>query len=602
MYYPSVEENYNSRSMIDTWLGYNHNYRIGSGEFYDMLNLTSDYFPLLTPRKLRPLLVDLKEDEDQIFGLLYSDNNIAYLQGTTLYYSLLRYDLSDYMEYPTEWQTLLRFGSYILIYPANVYINVNDPTDVGTMTDTFIADIGTEVTYSICNAEGDGYDHITASDESPESPSNGDYWLKTSDIQGLYIYDGTQKTWLPVATSYIRVSLNGAKFADHFSEGDTVTMNTQLGEVNKGSTIQAIADDYFVVIGFMPTVSRTEQNTSAWQFRVDRKLPYLDYVCTDKNRVWGCHYGYDNGKFINEIYASKLGDFKNWYTYSGISTDSYAATVGAAGEWTGCISYNGYPTFFKDNAIIRVFGSMPSQYQITQSDQRGVQKGSHRSLAIVDEYLVYKSTTDICAYDGSSPVSISEALGRDELYYDAVGGGCLNKYRVVMENSKGAKIHLVYDFKTSLWMKEDNLPFKCFSATENGQLYGATPTQIYGLGNTDNIAFTNKEVGEEWVEWFAQSGEIGFEYPDYKYVSRITLRAFVPSHSELQLQISYDDRPFETVGTIRGDSSIATQSIAFAPFRCDHYRIKLSGHGDVRIYTMATTFDTGAEDDGCSYR
>ena len=39
--------------MIQQFGGYNHNMRIGSGEFYDMMNLTSSYFPLLAPRQER---------------------------------------------------------------------------------------------------------------------------------------------------------------------------------------------------------------------------------------------------------------------------------------------------------------------------------------------------------------------------------------------------------------------------------------------------------------------------------------------------------------------------------------------------------------------
>ena len=115
MYYPQVADDNNTRSLIDTWLGYNHNYRISNGEFYDMENLTSDNFPLLSPRKIRPLLAE----GENIRGLVYSDNNICYLEGDTLHYGLREYDLAPYMDEPGEdsEQTLIRFGAYILIFP-----------------------------------------------------------------------------------------------------------------------------------------------------------------------------------------------------------------------------------------------------------------------------------------------------------------------------------------------------------------------------------------------------------------------------------------------------------------------------------------------------
>lgn len=591
MFYPRLEEGNNTRTLIDSWYGYNHNYKIGRGEFFDMENMSSDQYPLLVPRHVRPLL---KKGEN-IHGLLYSDNNLAYLDGTTLYYSLSSYDLSDLMEEPETWQTLIRFGAYILIFPSNVYINVYDPTDRGTLEDTYIAEEGNEITYSICNSEGEGFDNIVASDDSPSDPTDGMYWLKTSADQGLYVWN--KDTWVPVATCYIRIEIPGADLTTHFSEGDVVRMNTTLDDINDGSIIQAMDDEYLVVIGIMDEVTKTAHCTDAWKLTIKRKIPQLDYVCADKNRIWGCHYGYQIGGMINEIYCSKLGDFKNWYSYAGLSTDSYSVSVGVPGEFTGCISYQGYPTFFKENAIFKVYGTMPSQYQIVQSDQRGVQQGSYRSLAIVDEYLVYKSPSDICVYDGSSPVSISENLGREELFYDAVGGGCLNKYRVVMENAKGKKYYFVYDFKTGIWEKEDPVKFEMFSATENGQIYGATKEEIYGLGSTDNIAFTDMLVGEEYVEWFCQTGEMGYEYVDYKYVNRITIRAYVPYRSELEVMIAYDDRDFERVSIVRGKESIDSVSLSFAPFRCDHFRIKLRGHGECRIYSMAISLETGSEED-----
>ena len=149
MYYPSVTEDNNSRTLIDTWLGYNHNYKIKNGEFFDMENLTSDNFPLLTPRKIRPLLAE----GDNIRGLIYSDNNICYLEGDTLHYSLQEFDLTPYMDQAggTEEQTLLRFGAYILIFPLGIYVNIYDPTDIGRMRTRFEAEQGKEITYSICD-------------------------------------------------------------------------------------------------------------------------------------------------------------------------------------------------------------------------------------------------------------------------------------------------------------------------------------------------------------------------------------------------------------------------------------------------------------------
>lgn len=592
MFFPSIEEARNNRAFVNQFLGYNHNYSISNGEFYDMENMTSDFFPLLAPRKIRPLL---KEGTD-IKGLIYSDNNICYLDGTKLHYSMKEYDLSAYMDATAPEQTLLRFGAYILLFPAGVYVNVYDNTDIGIMQTSYETEAGTEITYSICDKEGTDYENVTESATAPENPTAGQYWLNTGENSGLNIWDESKSMWQPVPTTYIRIRVAGATLTDYFNVADAINMNTDYPDINNGSQIQAMGTDYIVVLGLLPVVTKTVTTTTAWNLKIERKLPKLDYVCTNKNRVWGCHYGYDNnGKMVNEIYASKLGDFKNWYTFQGISTDSYTASVGVPGDWTGCISFQGNPVFFKENAIFKVFGNYPAEYQIVQSDCRGVQKGSDKSLAVVNEFLFYKSASDVVVYDGSSPVSISKNLGREHLYYDAVGGGCLNKYHIVMETADARKVYFVYDIEHGIWEKEDAIPVLQFSATENGQLYAITKDKLYGLGSTDNIAFNDKLIGEEWVNWWAETGEIGYEMADSKYVNKLSIRAYVPFRSEIQVQIAYDDRPFEDVGLIRGKKSVASQTLDIKPLRCDHFRLKFVGHEDFRIYSVMINLENGSE-------
>ena len=50
---PTMTELNTYRNSIDVFGGYNHNLRIGDGEFYDMKNLSSDNYPILSPRKSR---------------------------------------------------------------------------------------------------------------------------------------------------------------------------------------------------------------------------------------------------------------------------------------------------------------------------------------------------------------------------------------------------------------------------------------------------------------------------------------------------------------------------------------------------------------------
>ena len=442
---------------------------------------------------------------------------------------------------------------------------------------------------------GSAYAHITASTTAPSNPADGDYWLNTtSGAEGLNIWVDDQHMWQPVATTYVKISISGANLKSYFEEGDTVTFNGKYPDLTD-MTIIKLDDTYMVVTGIIPKVSDTDTTDNTYRPIIERKLPTLDYVCASNNRIWGCHYGSDGtGGVYNEIYASTLGNFKNWYTYEGLSTDAYSVSVGEEGPWTGCITYQGRPTFFKENAVFRIYGSYPAEYQLVINNIRGVQKGSSRSLAIVNEYLVYKSAADIVIYDGATPTSISQALGRDKMYYDAVAGGTLNKYYIAMQDTIGNYYYFVYDMANNLWMRESPLGIRQFTSSEGGQIYAHTDKQIYGIGAADNMAYFDAPVGEEYVEWWAETGDIGFEYPDLKRVSKIQLRAYVPFRSEIQVMISYDDMPYVEKAVMRGNDELRSQVITIQPMRCDHYRIKFVGHGDCRIYTMTTALETEA--------
>lgn len=609
MYYQQIDENENTREMISQFMGYNHNYSIDAGEWYDMENLSSDNYPVMTPREKRSLLVEA----DNIRGIIITDNNLTYLQGNTLHYGSNTYDLSEYFKmeteddegetattYDTSEQSLIRFGAYIIAFPSGVYVNVvTDET--GTITDEYSAPEGVTITYRICDSTGADLQNLEARSEAPLNPADGDYWLRTTvGAEGLYIWVGYLSTWEAVATCYIYIEVPNGDLSSHFSAGDAVYLNSGISDINNGSIIQAVDNDHMIVIGMLDKVKITETTDKFWTLTFQRKIPTLDYVCVSNNRIWGCHYGEESdGEIVNEIYASKLGDFKNWYTYAGLSTDAYALSVGEAGEWTGCINYQGYPTFFKENCVMKIYGSMPSEYQLSTHTCRGVQKGSEKSLSIVNEYLVYKSAADICVYDGSSPTSISSAFGRAAKYYEAVAAGCNGKYYVSMETNTGHAINFVYDMEYGLWMKDDsNVRYTQFTQTESGQIYGSTGSKIYGIGANDNIIFQSRLPDEEYVEWYAESGDMGFSYPDHKRVNALSVRAYIPYKSEINVQMSFDDGEWEDRGTYRGNAVTRTIPIYDLPSMCDHYRIRLSGHGDVRIYSITITLETTSEENG----
>ena len=330
--------------------------------------------------------------------------------------------------------------------------------------------------------------------------------------------------------------------------------------------------------------SRTTQLGA--EVTISRVVPDMDFVCEANNRLWGCFYGNDGTQNLNEIYCCALGDFKNWEQYLGVSTDSWRGSIGTDGPFTGCINYLGNPTFFKENVIHTVGVSSVGAHQIQDMPARGVQQGSHRSLAIVNETLFYKSRSGVMAYQGGMPADYGEAFG-DEKYYEAVAGVFGSRYYISMKDSENAWHLFCLDAKLNMWMREDNLHAEGFAAWGD-ELYVQAQNRILALNGTEGEL-------EPPLEWFLDTGLMYTAYPDQKYVSRYDLRLKMEQGAKVQLYIEYDSSGlWEFQGEIRLNTT-GSRPIPVRPKRCDHLRLRIVGKGEVSLFSIARQVDGGSD-------
>lgn len=536
--------------------------------------------------------IHLKKRNETIRGMVLKDGKLAYLIKNSLYWNGNEYDFSEYKD--ERKQQLISYGAYILIFPMGVYLNTKDTTDRGYLGKKSENKIKTS--YSVCNLHGAEYDYIL-SETAPEEPENGQYWMKKAEgADALYQWSESMAMWTAISTTYIKIkATNNAECFEGFGLNDAIFIEgSDVEELNGVNTIAAMGkdekDSYIVVTGILNTV--VDQRTPV---TFERRIPDLDYVCVSNNRVWGCFYGETKEGSVNEIYACKLGDPKNWYSYQGTAQDSYALSLGDDGEFTGAYTYQGYPLFFKENNIYKVYGTYPAAYQLTTYDCRGVQKGSSKSIAIVDEYLVYKSDNDVCVFDGNYPMSLSAKLGKRK-FKNCCGGAYMSKYYACMEEDGKASIY-VYDFSTSTWMKDADLKIIEFVSTKSGELYGRTKTGVISFGTEKDSLGMESETETEMVEWFVESGEYGMDSSETKRITEIKIRAAVYFGSRMKLEVEYDNsgkwiEQWNDKGGVNGDGKIKLYYIPIRPVPCDIMRIRLSGVGKVEIYSIEKKVET----------
>jgi hypothetical protein len=564
--------------MTDVFRGYNHNLRIGEGEFYDMKNLGSANYPVLSPRPRRGVYASPNAPH----GLIGKDT-LCYVDGGAFVINENRINMG-LTEDDTP-KTLISMGAYVIIMPDKKYINTEDLGDRGDIEANVTTD--TTVTFTLCKNDGTAFEDAAVQATAPANPKNMDLWIDTSGIpHSLKQYSATSSMWVSIASTYIKIAATG--IGAPFLEGDGVSISgitsAALADLNTDIIIWSRGDDYIVVTGILDQVTTQETPIT-----VERRMPIMDFIIESENRLWGCRYGEArNGEIVNEIYASKLGDFKNWNSFMGISTDSYAVSVGTDGPFTGAIALTGQPLFFKESCMHKMYGNYPANYQIQTTACRGVQRGCSRSLAIVNEVLYYKARSAVCAYDGSLPVEISAALG-DVQYGDAVAGALGNKYYISMSDANGEYHLFVYDTLKGMWHREDDTQALDFCSFR-GDLY-------YIDGKEKNIrsVLGSGAPDSEPVRWMAETGIIGTDLPDKKYISRLDVRMYLDMGARAFFYVQYDSSgSWEHIYTANGDR-LRSFSVPIRPRRCDHLRIRIEGEGGANIYSICKTIEQGSD-------
>lgn len=510
----------------------------GDGELWDMENLTGDGFPLLASRRPRRLLRTLAAP-----GGLFHWEGLCWVDGTGFFYQGERRGTVTAGQ-----KTFAALGAYIVIFPDKAFYNTADGT------------------FGRLEAEWTG---------SSLTFTNGKLYGEAAEANAI--------------------QAAGANWAERFRVGDAVTISgcTAHPENNKTPIVREIDGDrlYFYEHVFtLEGSGGTNPYTERGSLCVKRTVPDLEYLCENENRLWGC--------LGNTIYASKLGDIFNWNVYDGVSTDSYSVDTGSAGRFTGCISFLGYPVFFKEDHIYKVYGSIPSNFEVMGSATLGVAAGSAGSLAIAGETLFYLSPAGMMAYSGGIPQPIGGAFG-PERHRDAAAGSDGLKYYVSMAGESGEHRLHVYDTRQGLWHTEDRTRAThfvrrggdlCF-LNDRGEIWWENPPLSRESGEDGAYGTCEDEIA-----WWAEFGDFVENSPNKKGVSKIQIRLELEEGAEVQVLIQFDsDGEWRKVSGAIGEGGKRSYYLPIIPRRGDHFRLRLEGTGGCRVYSLTREYYTGSE-------
>ncbi len=577
----------------------------GAGEIAGMENLTADHAPVLASRESRRRIRDFES-----CGGLGGQKELFWVDAGQFYYGGEVKGAVSSGE-----KRFYCINSYILIWPDKLYYN-SATEEFGSLE----AEVSTAGAASFGNSrwekanrlelaagyeEGINFQSLFRAGEAVAIEGGGEGYDKTLILRSV------GETWLefdensfPLERS-LRYELKTALTPGYYwfegleeGQGWGFRLEETLGEghwfvLNDGAALTVIdifdsqdrytgsrpclpADWAEEAIRLIMEERRTEKTVTGLTIR--REVPEMSHLCQWNNRLWGL--GGDS------IYACWLGDPKIWYNYDGSGSCCWSVQVGSPGDFTGAVSYGGYPLFFKEDRIYRLYGTKPSNFQLFETETLGCERGCEKSFAVVGQTLYYKSRAGFVAYNGGVPRRIDRVLGT-ERRWGAVAGTDGRKYFVSCRGGEGWSL-MVYDPAQGLWHREDDSEARDFVWHEGG-LYMRRGEELWLLTG-DGTPAGEPETGMESCCEFADSpGSGGGKIAP----RRLHLR--VESEGELNAWIQYDSSGrWEKGASVKGERK-GLQTMELIPRRCDHYRLRLEAKGPWRLWALGREYENGSQ-------
>ena len=279
----------------------------------------------------------------------------------------------------------------------------------------------------------------------------------------------------------------------------------------------------------------------------------------------------------------------NWNVFDGLTSDSWAVECPGGGKLSAGCAYLGYPTFFKEDGIYRVYGSDASEFRVVSTQCPGVREGGELSLAQAGGYLFYHSKNGIMRYSGGMPSPVYRDFG-ELRFLHSWGGSDGMRYYVRLSNSSGASSSVTYMYDTELgqWYCYDTLAYQRFSWDGN----------LWGMSNYGDIYLMGALVGDTLgvleADEAPQVSEIVFT--DFtsgsvsrKGISKLLFRVVLEAGSSVTayLRLNGTGEWMKAGEASASSAAKRTVSLPVIPRRCDSFSVKLTAAGSWKLLALS---------------
>ncbi len=591
MFYPAINTLPEKIYRTDSFGGLQTGNKSTANTFSQMENLTCDSFPRMSVREKRGIFADKNGNtafplSSSVTAAVNTAEGVIIITEDSIFFEGKKIENISLLK-GVKNRSAVPIGRNVFIIPDGIYLKFSE-----NGIEAVLCNYEKKVQNTFFNfCLYDGTDIFPSYYGSfPQDALTGEFLaVCSSDSMELYSYSGSE--WIWTDNLYIRISLCGDTAG--FSDGQSVYIESDNTSLSSGHyTVKKVTPESLILMG---SIAHEEEGVN---ITVRSEVPRMDFAVEHNNRVWGCRFGENNqGEFVNEIYASKLGDPTAWFSYQGISTDSYTANLGCSGEFTGAAALGSEVLFFKEDYIIRVFGLVPSEFQVTAVPARGVEKGAYKTVVNLNERVFYKNSEGIMLYDGTFPVNVSAAIN-SEIFTAHTAGGIDGRYYISMTDSKNERGLFVFDTATGLWHREDDRFCTEFIFPADGRLIFLGETEkgchfyltSYKKNKNGTGLFLSsvplKVVPEDSIFWFAVTGMREMSVPEKERLRciYITLSLGEDSFIEISLQTDEKGETEKIFFLDRSTKGIVRIPVSVAP--CIKSRLIFSGSGECTVCSV----------------
>ena len=336
------------------------------------------------------------------------------------------------------------------------------------------------------------------------------------------------------------------------------------------------------LMGRRATMTRSFPANYESDARFLRTVPALEAGCVKDGRVFG--------SVGDRIHISAYGSGTDFYSPdTGSGEDPAIIPTGTEGDLTACMPWQGYVIFFKSDRILRLLGSRPDSFSLSDGGNVGIPKELADSLCEVDGSLYFLSDGGLYRYRGQEATRVV-SFGEINCTHGMGGTDGVCYYVSVTQGNE--KTLWIYSPERNSWYAEDDPDVKAF-CQRGGLIWmqcGDGLLRVASSEGRDTGTALREEMASGLITGELVTAPMRPDFPEACRPVEAVIRASCAVGGELTVYAAYDGGEETVVGSFSGGMQERVLRIPLPIASVDSVVLRLSMEGEWVIHAIACGF------------